>query len=499
MSPSIESPKSPPVRPSEHAVGTNFLHARARFCRPGWALVRCLVAGLLACLVGACGSDEQVGGSDASRDTRQVVGRRPNVLLISLDTLRADRLGCYGYGRETSPFLDSVAAQGIRFENAFVNTHGTPPSHATLFSSLYQQTHRVSIGESGDRGRHRIPESLDLLPERLRKAGYRTIGITGGGFMSEDFGFDRGFEIFGEENGIERQVDRLISEVAGIGAGGDAGGYSRPIFAFLHTYEIHSPYDPPPGPRSRFVRRESDFEATSQNLKPHGRDPDGTLDEAGLEFVSDLYDAGIRHTDDHLRRLFTELEALGFLRNHLVVIGSDHGEELGDHGRLLHPATLYEELLRVPLILGGTRVRRGHVSRRLASTVDVAPTIYAATGVDPPMIMEGHDLLSPLPEGAERRVYSQYAEMLYSVRTSRFKLILDQRPGAEEPLRLYDLRADPEERQNLADARPRMVEELRSGLEAWLGRLEELGQLEASDADLDAERLEELRSLGYVD
>jgi arylsulfatase A-like enzyme len=427
------------------------------------------------------------------------------VLLISIDTLRADRLGCYGYGRGTSPFLDSMAARGIRFENAFVNTHGTPPSHATLFSSLYQQTHRVSIGEAGDRARHRIPESLDLLPERLRKAGYRTIGITGGGFMSEDFGFDRGFEIFDQENGIEKQVDRLISEVAGItsggAAGGTAGGYSGPIFAFLHTYEIHSPYDPPPGTRSRFVRRENDFEAISRNLKLHGRDPDGTLDEADLAFVSDLYDAGIRHTDDHLRRLFTELEALGFFRNHLVVIGSDHGEELGDHGHLLHPATLYEELLRVPLILTGTRVRRGHVSRRLASTVDVAPTIYAATGVDPPTVMEGHDLLSPLPEDAERRVYSQYAEKLYSVRTARFKLILDQRPGAPEPdrVRLYDLRVDPEEKRNLAEARPRMVEELHSGLEDWLGRLEELGQLEASDVELDAERLEELRSLGYVD
>lgn len=451
--------------------------------RPAGALAVLL---LLALFLPGC-------GPEAEREGHVIeAGRRPNVLLVSLDTLRADRLGSYGYPRATSPFLDQLAGEGIRFENAFVNTHGTPPSHATLFSSLYQETHRVSFGgKEAGRTRHGLPPEIELLPERLQAAGYRTLAVTGGGYLSEDFGFHRGFDRFVEEPDIESQVDRLVAELSHVDRG--------PVFAFLHTYEIHSPYDPPPEVRGQLVRQERDYEATSDNLRGHGRDPEKTLDPAGLQFVGDLYDAGIRHTDDQLRRLFGRLDRLGFFDHHLTIIGSDHGEALGERGLLLHPATLFDELVRVPLVVVGTHVRRGEVRARLASTIDVAPTIYAATGVDPPPIMEGNDLLSPRAADDDGVVFSQYADHVYSVRTKRFKLVRDRDGQGEERLRLFDLREDPGERHDLAERRPRIVASLQAKLDAWLDRLDRLEQVGGFDGELDAERIEQLRALGYVD
>ncbi|MCG8458094.1 MAG: sulfatase, partial [Holophagales bacterium] len=417
---------------------------------------------------------------------------RPNVLLISLDTLRADRLGSYGYPRDTSPFLDELAERGVRFENAFVNTHGTPPSHATLFSSLFQQTHQVSMRRDG-RGRldHRLPAGIEILPERLHRAGYRTVAVVGGGFMSADFGFDRGFEHFVEESGIEDQTDRLAEELARLGRS------KAPIFAFLHTYEIHSPYDPPRSYAERFVRKRTDIGISNKELlrlRREGRIPRGD----DLLYLSDLYDAGIRYTDDHLRKLYDRLDLLGFFENHVTVITSDHGEEFGEHGGILHPATLYEELVRIPLLISGTRIRPGKVLRRLVSTIDIAPTLYRLARIEPPAGIQGRDLLRAAPAGADRGVFMQYRDTLAAVRDPRYKLILDHRTGRAM---LFDLHRDPGETRDLSRHRAEQTKSMRARLESWLASAASASPEGPASSleDLDVERREQLRALGYVD
>ncbi|MEM1178712.1 MAG: sulfatase [Acidobacteriota bacterium] len=413
---------------------------------------------------------------------------RPHVLLLSLDTLRADRLGSYGHPRDTSPFLDEIAAGGTRFSQAFVNTHGTPPSHATLFTSLYQESHRVSYRARGGQADHHLPEELPVLPQVLRDAGYSTVAVTGGGFMSEDFGWRRGFDSFREE-GLEDGADALFRAI-------DRRRDGTPIFAFFHTYEIHSPYDAEAPYPTLWGELPSDIDPSSEALKARSRRKPLRLSDDEREALLKRYDGGIRYTDDVLRRLFEKLEAIGFLAHALVVITSDHGEEFGEHGSLLHPATLYDELVAVPLILVGDGVRAGHIDDRLVSTLDIAPTIYSYVGVRAPRWASGHDLLAPFAPG-RGEVFFQYGDLLHGVRTPNFKLIQNLKTG---DTKLFDLHKDPLEQRSLTRFRPRIAETLGERLDAWRASVPRFASRREEDIpSLSDERLDELRALGYVD
>ena len=173
--------------------------------------------------------------------------RPPNILFISIDALRADRLEAYGYDRPTSPFLAELGREGLVFENAFVNTHGTTPSHTTMLSGLYQEQHGVGLdpAEAGGVVERPHPRPVELLPEILRAHGYSTVGVTDGGNAGEAFGFARGFDRFDDRGGgIEKGARRVLRMV------GEAGA-KAPLFVFLHTYEVHSPYRPAAGKVAR--------------------------------------------------------------------------------------------------------------------------------------------------------------------------------------------------------------------------------------------------------
>jgi len=413
-----------------------------------------------------------------------------HVLLISIDALRADRLGVYGYPRPTSPFLDRLARDGRVFENAFVNTHGTTASHTTILSGLYQQSHGVVLeGGRGGVAGHRIPDQVPLVQETLRAHGYTTLGVTAGGNVGRGFGFARGFDRFDARRG---GVGKVAERLAGLVADALAARPDGPIFAFLHTYQVHSPYAPPARYRARFGVPADAPDAGSAFLLRHAAAA-GALDAAALDVISGLYDAEIRYTDDTLGALFARLEALGFLERCLVVVTSDHGEELGDHGGLLHGDRLYDELLRVPLIIAGEGVEPGR-DRSLAGSVDVAPTVLAWAGVRPDRKLEGVPL--PLAGGAaarRRAIVAQYGTARYAVRTRSWKLI-ENRDGDAE---LYHLESDPGEQDDVADRHPRIVERLRAELAAWMA---ERGEPVPAGAPvtLDAEEERRLRALGYL-
>lgn len=429
--------------------------------------VAALALGLFAPLLSGCGRSRPP----------------PNILLISLDACRADHLGAYGYRRATSPFVDGLAARGRRFAHAFVNTHGTPPSHATILSSLYQETHRVGSDDLSGPARNRVPDEVVLLQETLQRHGYTTLGVTAGGWMRGAFGWARGFTAFDDRPKKGIGSARLVRLVGGhIGDG-------KPIFAFLHTYAIHSPYDPPPRYRELWGHFESRFEASSENLLAINAGK-LTVTEQDVRFIEAMYDGSIRFTDDALRRMFAELERLGFFGNHLVVITSDHGEELGERGAFVHRDLLYDDLIHVPLILEGSAVTAG-VDESLASSIDVAPTILRQAGISTRERLEGRDLLSdPAPDA----VFTQYAGRRYAIRTRDWKLIANLRPRATE---LYDLRNDPEERHDLAGLRPETAQDLEARLWAWRDGLPSIDSA-SPGVELDEAHVERLRALGYV-
>lgn len=458
----------------------------------------------------------------------------PDVVLISIDALRADRLGCYGHDRPTTPFLDSLAASGARFDRAFVVTHGTTPSHASLLSGQYQETHRVgwvqeggvataeTAGDGGAVAAAGVPAGIPWLPEALRAHGWRTIGVTDGGNVGARFGFGRGFEVYDDRGGgVEKVVRRALRHLADTGEG-DAGGDRRPTFLFLHTYEVHSPYTPPAAWAGRFGSFPSTFVPTSANLLAHVHTAGSTLTEADRAAIGAAYDAELAYTDHALGGLFEALGGRRFLDHALVVVTADHGEELADHGGLLHRDLLYDELLRVPLIVAGPGLERGETVRAPVEEVDLAPSILAYLGLPTPSGMEGRPVFGQ-GFGASTRpaVFAQYGGRRYAVRTTRWKLIAnresdDDRPagpgasdgGATAPgstaaattrwrYELYDLEADPGEHHDLAAARPEEVERLAGALELWRSRRAPAGE-PGAPVELDREEIERLKSLGYL-
>lgn len=414
---------------------------------------------------------------------------RPNVLLISIDALRADHLPTYGYQKygyelPTAPFLDELALEGLVFDNAFVNTHGTTPSHTTMLSGLYQKNHGVGLDSvSGGVVVAAIPESIPLVQQLLRDQGYATIGVTGGGNAGHKFGFGRGFDRFNDRGGgIEKISRRLLAEIE------DSlrSRPEQPIFAFLHTYEVHSPYKPPAGYRARFGV--AAIPSVSSHYLLERVHAASTLPAAELEAIVALYDAGIRYTDDTLRALFEELEGTGFLDHCWVIVTADHGEEFGEHGGLLHRDLLYDELLHVPLIVKGPGLEPGR-SQALASTVDIVPTLLDALGIEASPL-DGSSLLAPDERDV---VWSQYGRSRRSLRTAEWKLIHTPPDGYE----LYRLTDDPAEQHNLAAEEPALRARLAARLDAWAeweGGTVATGEPVA----LDAEAREQLESLGYL-
>jgi len=421
-----------------------------------------------------------------------IEARPPNVLLISIDALRADHLSCYGYDRHTSPVLDNLAARGTRFSKAFANTHGTPPSHTTLLSSIYQESHRVGIDSTSATG-WSIPNGIQMVQEIFAGAGWHTVAVTGGGHMSAGFGFSRGFDEYIDiARGVDQGIEILLEHVRGPVVAG------WPVFAFFHTYEVHSPYHPPRGFRRLFGEHAGTVKASSEALLKIQKEASSVLTREDFAYLEALYDGEIRYTDEVLGKLLASLESLGFLDNAIVVVTADHGEEFGEHGGVLHGGTLFEELLHVPLIIGGAGINRGIVDPSLVSLVDIAPTLLSLTGLEIPDEMEGRSVLDrpPSEKWQNQRVFAQYGDQLYCVRTPRWKLI--QRTSNQK-VKLFDLHRDPGEHRNLSAQRPNLSAALLAELEDWRAHRPQLDLGSCREVELTEEMVEELRALGYVE
>jgi len=310
--------------------------------------------------------------------------RPPNVLLVSIDTLRTDRLGCYGYTRDTTPALDCFAHERtVRFAHAVAEAPWTLPSHVTMLTGLHPLTHGVRRPDQAP------SDEVALLAERLRGSHY-SFAVTDGGWISETWGFARGFDSFhARDQEIERAVEQVVEYVR---HRRDKG----PWFGFLHTYDVHCPYDPPPAYAGRFAS------ADAEPIEVAGRcgNPDFNalqLTSGQARYLSDRYDEDVRRVDDALAVLFAALDALDLWRDTVVIVTSDHGEEFLEHGQIGHERTLSPEVLSIPLLIAAPGVAPG-VAEEVVGLADLVPTVLELIGRERPDRLDGRSLV-PLLHG----------------------------------------------------------------------------------------------------
>ena len=462
--------------------------------------------------------------------------RPPHVVLISVDTLRADRVGAYGYtARPTSPRIDALAEEALVFEVHIAAAPWTTPSHMSLLTGLTPTRHGVTgsdrglrEGLQGERPIERLPAAITTLAEALGAEGWATAAFTGGVTLDPRIGFDQGFEEYDTSMvKLDRgKVDRVL---AWIDAHDD-----RPFFLFWHTFEVHAPYVAPefldevlPAPRARALgeRLESlpekngwkQVRAAKRVMRKH--------DAYDAEVTRALYDGGVRSFDRWLGELVDGLKERGLYERTLLVLTSDHGEQLGEAGRPgpygdgfynVHGNTLFEELIHVPLIVKlpgpSQEVRR---IPEVTASIDVMPTILDVAGLPVPPEVQGRSL-RPLWQGQAgwmaRAALSESlseGEEKKALRAGRYKYVvsIDAETVAEEgrshlppdpPAALYDLVEDPEERQDLlATAEEEATRRAGAMGQELRRRLAEVGEPE--EAWLSPEAREGLEALGYVE
>ncbi len=464
-----------------------------------------------------------------SRDAPREAGAPPNLIVVSIDTLRADHLGSYGYTRDTSPHLDALARQGSLFENAYSTSSWTLPAHATLLTGLDPFAHGVASD------RDALAGPIETVAESLRAAGYRTeawVGTDPFGFVGAAFGLSAGFDGYRHyphpkryrSSLIARAIDGEILRRFGRDVGNARAQVEsildwlepedgRPFFLFVHLYDVHSkthalPYEAPEPFRDRFCPGEVDGFAgcrgelcASDRLRAmaDGREPRLGPDETAVARC--LYDGGIAFVDAELGRLLDALEASGLAERTAVFVTSDHGEAFFEHGRPLH-VTLHEEITRIPLI---ARIPGGPAGQRLPQMVDlgdVAPTLLDLAGVPAHPAIQGVSLL-PLLQGRGAPAIGQDNVAISVHRTLFRQGSTKYIEGGKRPARLYQLREDPGERDDRAARDPvntsRMaaaLERRRTSSEALHERL--LAGEVTAPVNLDEQQQERLRALGYV-
>ncbi len=431
------------------------------------------------------------------------------IVLIVLDTLRADGLSTYGNPRDTSPAIDSLAARGVLFENAISHAPWTLPGFIGLLSGRYP-SRAVFTGGS----------LQTSLLDVLRASGWRTAAFTEGGYVSRHFGMDRGFESFQEEEGKTRLVigERPTQGTGSVERTFDAAiawlrePRSQPFFLLVHTYEIHFPYRR----RDYAEALPSGKLAATYEEKQRLAIRKGALVVGDEErtYVRALYDGGVHSADTQVGRLLAALDETGLAGDTVVVVTADHGEDLGGRDpRALgeHGHQLYDELLRVPLIVYHPHADwpAGRLGAQ-ARLVDVMPTLLDFAGVPVPAGLSGASLV-PLLRGQETNTRFAYSELRQSpwnehpraaVRDGRHKLIANLPPrGTGWPeIEFYDLSRDPGERENLVGIRHEALDALTVRLEAERNALRGEGGLEIpEEQDLPPELRERLEALGYLE
>ena len=411
---------------------------------------------------------------------------RPNIVILDLDTLRADHLGSYGYSRDTTPHIDALASRGSLFKHNYAQAGWTGPSQTSILTSMYVSVHQVK------RQGQVLDPQVPLLAEVLQNNGYATAAFS----QLMGHSFRRGFDEYVWRDGewltgpldgdLEPTLEQMQDWVA---------AQTRPFFLFLHTYQVHFPSAPLDEYRRRLL---PDYEGPLRDLNiTHellAEKASGQLvpsDDADLDYIIAMYDAELAHLDDVIGRFLASLDKLGLRDSTLVVVVSDHGEEFGERGWVARHGTLFNEVLHTPLIVAGPNVPAGRVFDQPVRNIDVAPTLLSLAGVEIPGSWQGTTLES-IWSGREQEVREVLAEQgrNATLLVDRFKIF---RNG-----HLIDLQQDPEELVNAAPEMPVRSRRLHNRLITMQETLRQQSVHVAGPVELTKAELRQLRTLGYI-
>ncbi len=427
-----------------------------------------------------------------------------NVVWIIVDCLRRDRLGAAGYSRLTTPHLDRLATRAVRFDQCISPHIPTQPAHTTFFSGRDVFAHQI-VAQGG---RQELDPAIRLLPELLRERGFFTAAVDNIGRWIEP-----AFELYDEyprwdHDGTKPWRNGEQVTARGIRLLNECRRQERPFFLFLHYWDPHTPYLPPP-PFDRMFYGGNERDPAHQSMEPVWQSPwfanyfrewmDGVRD---LEYVRAQYDAEVAYTDLCISHVLNRLAELEMADETLLIVGADHGEELDDHGCWFDHHGLYDTNVRVPLLMRlPGRLPAGHVVSAMTSLLDVAPTILELLGLPEIAAREGLNGRSLLPLLGENSPATSDAGIYLTEctwmrkrgwRTPRWKLIraLEADIYEKPPVELYDLESDPGEQTNRADDRPEVVAELTAAMDGWIARrLRETGHPDPLVAQADALRI----------
>ncbi len=415
-----------------------------------------------------------------------------NVILVSIDSLRADHLGCYGYERETSPHIDRIAANAAVFRNAVSQSAWTLPSHASMLTGLLPSEHGLVFYDNEGLGGKKefgvLDEGVTTLAEILKRRGYACLSYNGGAWIDPDFGLGQGFDIYTWGGRYFR--DNVPKTIDWIRAHRE-----EKFFVFLHAYDVHPPFVDAPRANSFF-----DYKGPLK-LEEITAEKVESLDSDEYKYLVSQYDAAVLRADDALGGLFAMLEESGLSEKTVLILTSDHGEMLGEHGKWGHIYPLVEELIKVPLIIkvpGGEGIS---IDRLVPGTIGILPTVLDILG-----LREAEGLaknsLAPLLRGEDLRFDAVLSDTgriegpsrCRAVRTEKWKLVSYEESGREPRLELFDLENDPQERRDLSAQNPAIVRELMKKLLESSGS----GVRKTGKKTVDPRILERLRSLGYL-
>lgn len=442
-----------------------------------------------------------------------------DVVLLTVDSLRADHVGCYGYDRDTSPAIDELAAEGRKFTNAFAHACSTRPSFPSILTSSYALMHG---------GFEQLSDDRTTVAEVISEGGFRTAGFHSNLYLSADFGYDRGFDHFYDSksdpglvasarqavkthldsNGAVYNLLQRAFNATERRAGVELGSAyvpaddltdmaldwaesvdDGPRFLWVHYMDVHHPYTPP-GRHQREFREDPIDDERAIRLRRKMLEAPDDVTETELDDIIDLYDAETRFVDAEIERLLAGLEET-WGTDPVVAFTADHGEEFLDHGRFSHAATFYDEVLHVPLIVDDGDA--GEAVDDLVGLLDLAPTLVNLADISTSDDFLGESVVDADSHDRDRIIaeWADYDEddRRFALRTMDWKYVRME-DGTE---RLFDLQSDPDERTNLVDDEPDPLEQFRAAIDEHAERVsgDSLG------AEMDEEVAERLRELGY--
>lgn len=429
------------------------------------------------------------------------MAQRPNILFITIDALRPDHLSCYGYKRNTSPNLDRFSKENLMFTQAISQSTFTPPSVSSILTSTYPSMHGVSsFGNS-------LKPGLITLPEILKENGYYLSLISGRGRLTEFLPeLEKEFDTYIPSNADFKTADKVTQyAIKWLRA-----NRKKRFFLWLFYLDPHASYRPPSPYNKMYVNDEfakvnnksipiadeSMRQSYAYKVIPRITAEKGITD---VNYYISQYDGEISFTDSQIGRLLTELEGLGLYDNTVIIITSDHGESLGEHDFYFwHTHSVYEEIIRVPLIMRYKAIGENKIINRQVQSIDIMPTILDAAKIKTPKQARGTSLL-PLIKKGKYNVRYAFSEVetgearLKSIRTEDWKLIYNTKKNEYE---LYNLRDDPQELKNLVGTEKTQFRFLKDELHSWVQKTHSASITE--EQVLDEATKEKLRSLGYL-